>query len=147
MRLDRVVRPWATVDAPQPLDSLVMEPRDRLANLGVFAAAAIVWFLVALVVTTRDPVEDPGAGFLGAALIGLAVGLTTVPIFWLVVFGRHRRIAYRGDWTRAARRGAWVGLVVAVLVVLRIQGVLELPIALFILALVTVAEATLSAER
>lgn len=147
MRLDRVVRPWATVDAPQPLDSLVMEPRDRLANLGVFAAAAIVWFLVALVVTTRDPVEDPGAGFLGAALIGLAVGLTTVPIFWLVVFGRHRRIAYRGDWTRAARRGAWVGLVVAVLVVLRIQGVLELPIALFILALVAVAEATLSAER
>lgn len=147
MRLDRVVRPWATVDAPQPLDSLVMEPRDRLANLGVFAAAAIVWFLVALVVTARDPVEDPGAGFLGAALIGLAVGLTTVPIFWLVVFGRHRRIAYRGDWTRAARRGAWVGLVVAVLVVLRIQGVLELPIALFILALVAVAEATLSAER
>jgi len=38
-------------------------------------------------------------------------------------------------------------LVVAVFVVLRIQGVLELPIALFIVALVGVAEATLSAER
>jgi hypothetical protein len=70
-----------------------------------------------------------------------------VPIFWLIVFGRHRRISYRGDWTRAARRGAWVGLVVTVLVVLRLQGVLELPIALFIVALVLVAEATLSAER
>jgi hypothetical protein len=37
--------------------------------------------------------------------------------------------------------------VVTVLVVLRLQGVLELPIALFIVALVLVAEATLSAER
>jgi len=147
MRLERVARPWAAADGSHTLDSLVMETRDRLANLALFGAAAIVWLLVALVVTTRDPVEDPGAGFIGAALIGLAVGLTTVPIFWLVVFGRHRRISYRGDWTRAARRGGWVGLVVAVLVVLRLQGVLELPIALFIVALVLVAEATLSAER
>jgi len=34
-----------------------------------------------------------------------------------------------------------------VLVVLRLQGLLELPIALFMIALVLVAEATLSAER
>jgi hypothetical protein len=40
-----------------------------------------------------------------------------------------------------------VGIVVAVLVVLRLQGLLELPIALFMIALVLVAEATLSAER
>ena len=50
-------------------------------------------------------------------------------------------------WSRAARRGAWVGLVVGVLVVMRVQGVLELPIAVFIMALVVVAEATLSVER
>ena len=124
-----------------------MESRDRLINLGVFAAAAIVWVLVGLIVTTRDPIADPVAGFIGAALIGLAVGLTLVPIFWLVVFARHRRIAYQGDWTRAARRSGWVGLVVAVFIVLRLQGALELPIALFILALAAVAEATLSAER
>ena len=48
---------------------------------------------------------------------------------------------------RAARRGGWVGLVVAIFIVLRLQGALELPIALFILALAAVAEATLSAER
>jgi hypothetical protein len=48
---------------------------------------------------------------------------------------------------RAARRGAWVGLVVAVFIVLRLQGALELPIALFILALAVVAETTLSTER
>jgi hypothetical protein len=124
-----------------------MDARDRLANLGILGAAIVVWVLVALVVTTRDPVVEPLAGFVGAALIGLAVGLTATPIAWLVVFGRHRRIAYRGDWTRAARRGGWVGLITAIFIVLRLQSALELPIALFILALVAVAEATLSAER
>jgi hypothetical protein len=146
MRLERVLRPWAWEGA-DTLDSLEMESRDRLANLAVFGAAAVVWLLVALVVTTRDPIADPLAGFIGAALIGLAVGLTTTPIAWLVVFGRHRRIAYRGDWVRAARRGGWIGLIVTIFVVLRLQGALELPIALFILALAAVAEATLSAER
>jgi hypothetical protein len=131
----------------QRLDSLVMEPRDRLANLAVFGAAAVVWILVGLVVTTRDPRVDSGAGFLGAGLIGIAVGLTTIPLFWLSVFARHRRIAYRGDWMRAVRRGAWVTVVVAVLVVLRLQNLFQPQVALFILAMVFVAEATLSVER
>jgi hypothetical protein len=147
MRIEQVVRPWATVDGPHALDSVVMERRDRLANLGIFAAAAIVWVLVGLIVTTRNPIADPVAGFLGAALIGLAVALTTIPIWWLVVFGRHRGVSYRGDWMRAGRRGAWVGLIVAIFIVLRLQGALELPIALFIMALAVVAEATLSSER
>ena len=146
MRLEQVVRPWAW-DGVDTLDSLPMESRDRLVNLAIFAAAAVVWVLVALIVTTRDPIADPVAGFIGAALIGLAVGLTSTPVMWLLVFGRHRRIAYRGDWTRAARRGGWIGLIVAIFIVLRLQGALELPIALFILVLAAVAEATLSAER
>ena len=146
MQVERLVRPWAT-DGSDILDSLVMETRDRLINLAVFAAAAIVWVLVGLVVLTRDPVADPAAGVIGAALIGLAIALTAVPILWLVVFGRHRRIAYQGDWTRAARRGAWIGLVVGIFIVLRLQGALELPIALFIVTLAVVAEATLSVER
>lgn len=124
-----------------------MEARDRLANLGLLGAAAIVWVLVGLVVTTRDPTADPMARYVGSLLIGLAFGLTTVPLFWLVVFGRHRRIAYQGDWTRAARRGAWVGLLAGVLVLLRVERVLEWPIALFLVALVFVAETTLSVER
>ena len=134
-------------DASEGLDSLVMEPRDRLANLAFFAAASVVWLLVGLVLTTRDPIVDPGAGFIGAALIGLAIALTLVPLIWLTVFGRHRQIAYQGDWLRAVRRSAWVGVIVAVLIVLRLQDLLELPIALFIIALALVAEATLSAER
>jgi hypothetical protein len=124
-----------------------MEARDRFINLGIFGSAGLVWLLVVLIITTRDPIADPVAGFVGAALIGLAVGLTTIPIAWLVVFARHRRIAYNGDWTRAARRGGWVGFIVAIFIVLRLQGALELPIALFIIALAAVAEATLSAER
>jgi hypothetical protein len=124
-----------------------MEARDRLVNLAIFGAAGLIWVLVGLVITSRDPRQDPGAGFVGAVLIGLAIGLTTIPLFWLAVFGRHRRLAYRGDWLRAVRRGSWVAVVVALFVVLRLQGALQLPIALFVLTLVAVAEATLSAER
>jgi hypothetical protein len=145
--LARWVRPWVTTDGPEALDSMVMDARDRTANLVTFAAAAVVWLLVGLVVTTRDPLVDRSAGFVGAFLMGLAVTLTLTPLVWLTVFGRHRQIAYRGDWLRAVRRSAWVGIVVAVLVVLRLQGLLELPIAIFMIALVVVAEATLSAER
>ncbi len=132
---------------PNPLDSGPMESRDRLANLGIFGAAALVWILVGLVVTSRDPRLDPGAGFVGAVLMGLAVGLTTIPLFWLAVFGRHRRVAYRGDWPRALRRGGWVAVVVALFVVLRLQNAFQLPIALFVITMVFIAEATLSVER
>jgi hypothetical protein len=124
-----------------------MEGRDRLFNLAVFGAAAIVWALVALVVSTRDPLVDPTAGFVGALLIGLAVGLTVIPLFWLLVFGRHRRIAYRGDWPRALRRGGWVAVLVALFVLLRLQGAFQWPIVLFVVTMVVIAEATFSAER
>ncbi len=124
-----------------------MEARDRLANIGVFAAAAASWVLVGLLVLTRDPRADPAAGIVGAALMGLATGLTTVPLFWLAAFGRHRRIAYHGDWFRAARRGLWVGLVVGLFVALRLQAILSLPIAVFVVVLVVFAELTLSIER
>src|SRR4029453_3526559 len=139
-RIVRLIRPWATTDGPRALESMVMEARDRTANLAFFGAAAIVWVLVGLVVTTRDPLVDRSAGFVGAALMGLAVALTLIPIVWSTFFARNRQIAYQGDWLRAIRRSAWVGIVVAVLVVLRLQGLLELPIVLFMVALVLVAE-------
>lgn len=124
-----------------------MEARDRLANLAIFGAAAVTWALVGIVVTTRDPRVDPVAGLVGAGLMGLAVGLTTVPLFWLAVFARHRRIAYRGDWLRAGRRGLWVGLIVALLVALRVQDAFSVPIAAFVIVLVVFLELTLSVER
>jgi hypothetical protein len=124
-----------------------METRDRLVNLGLLVAAGVAWIVVALIITSRDPYEDAMAGYAGALLIGLATGLTAVPLAWLVVFARHRRIAYAGDWLRAARRGAWIGLFVAILVVLRLVDAFQLPIVLFLAAIFIVAEVTLSAER
>jgi sulfite exporter TauE/SafE len=123
-----------------------MEVRDRLANLAILAAAIAAWVLVAIVVTTRDPRLDPGAGFIGALVIGLATGISTVPLFWLAVFARHRRIAYRGDWFRAVRRGGWVAIVIALFIGLRLQDALQLPIALFVVTMVSVAEAWLSTD-
>jgi hypothetical protein len=124
-----------------------MASRDRLLALGLLGAALVVWILVAIVLTTRDPVAEPTAGVVGAVLIGLALALTVMPILWLVTYARQRGMTYLGDWTRAIRRGAWVGGIAAVFIVLRLQGALELPIALFIIVLAVVAEVTLSAER
>ncbi len=124
-----------------------MEVRDRIANVGLLLAAVVAWGLVAVIVTTRDPYADAMAGYLGALLIGLAVLITATPLLWLVVFGRHRRIAFSGDWFRAARRGGWIGLLVAIVVVLRLVDAFQLPIVLFLAAIFVVAEITLSAER
>jgi hypothetical protein len=116
-----------------------MERRDRLANIGLLLAAAAAWVSVAFVVLTQDPIEDAIAGFRGAALMGLACGLTAAPLAWLAVYARHRRIAYRGDWMRALRRGGWIGLVVGLFVALRIQDILSPPIVLFVVAIVAFA--------
>lgn len=124
-----------------------MEARDRLGNLALLAASGVAWIAVAIILTTRDPYADPGAGYAGALAIGLAVGLLAAPLCWLVVFARHRRIAYAGDWARAARRGAWIGLFVAVVIVLRLVDAFQLPILLFLAAIFVVAELSLSAER
>jgi hypothetical protein len=124
-----------------------MEMRDRLANLALLGVAIAAWAAVGVVVVTRDPFVDHTAGYAGAALMGLAVALTAAPLAWLLVFARHRRIAYRGDWIRALRRGGWVGLLVATLVVLRVVDAFGVPIVLFLTAIFVLAEITLSAER
>jgi hypothetical protein len=124
-----------------------MHPRDRLANVGVFAMAALSWAITVVFFATRSPRGDPGAQLLGAALLGISFGLTTGPLFWLAGFGRRRRIAYRGDWLKAARRAAWVGLLVAFFVLLRAQEAFSLPVGLFVVAMVAFVEVTLSVRR
>jgi hypothetical protein len=124
-----------------------MEARDRRLSLALFGTAGVAWVVVGLVVLTLDPRTSPFNGYAGAGAIGLAIGLTTVPLFWLVAFARQHRIAYRGDWTRSLRRGAWVGVLVAVIVVLRLQGILQLPIALFLAAMAWIAESAISSQR
>ncbi len=124
-----------------------MQTRDRFGNMLFIAVALVVWIAVAQVVTTTHPHDNPTTGLVGAGFIGLASGLTMVPLFWLVPFARHRRIALLGDWGRAIRRGAWMAAVVALFIALRIQAVLSLPIAVFVVVLVLLAEITLSMER
>lgn len=115
--------------------------------MALFVAAGFAWLAVGAILLTLDPAADVASGYLGALAIGLAVGLTMVPLFWLAVFGRHRRIAYQGDWRRAFRRGGWVGLLAAVFVVLRLEQIFQPVIMLFVIALVVVAETSLSLER
>ncbi len=110
-------------------------------------AALAAWLMVAQFVTTTYPRESPTTGLVGAGFIGLACGLTSVPVFWLLAFAGHRRIALLGDWGRAMRRGLWAALVTALFVALRVQGVLNLPIAVFVIVLVLLAEIMLSMER
>lgn len=121
-----------------------MDPRNRRRALVLLGLAGIAWVVVAVIALTLDPLLNLDAGFVGALALGLASGLTTAPLFWLVSFARHRRIAYRGDWFRALRRGAWVGLLVGLFVVMRLNGVFQPPIGLFLVALAIVAEVTLS---
>lgn len=123
-----------------------MQPRDRRTALVLLGVAAIAWLAVALVVLNVDPRGEPGAGFLGAGVLGVAIAATFAPLLWLLAFTRHQRIAYRGDWTRAIRRAMWLGLLVAVFVVMRINGVFQPQIGLFFAALALVAEVTLSRQ-
>ncbi len=124
-----------------------MDPSDRRRNDALFAAAGVAWLLVLAILFRLDPGADAVYAYVGAIAIGAAVGLTVAPLIWLATFARHRRIAYRGDWQRALRRGAWVALVATVFVVLRAEQIFEPAIMLFVIALVVVAETTLSFER
>jgi len=123
-----------------------VQPRDRRLALVLLGIAAAAWIVVAIVLVTVDPLGDTGAGFIGGGALGLALGATFAPLLWILAFTRQRRIAYRGDWTRAIRRGAWIGLLAAVFVVMRVNGVFQPQIGLFFAALAIVAEVTLSRQ-
>jgi hypothetical protein len=123
-----------------------MQPRDRRFALALLGIAAVAWAVVSFVLLTIDPRADTAAGFLGGGALGVAVAATFAPLLWLLAFARHRRIAYRGDWTRAIRRGGWIGLLAAVIVLMRINGVFQPQIGLFFAALALVAEVTLSRQ-
>ncbi len=119
--------------------------RNRRIALSLLATAAIGWLIVAVIFLGVDPLANPGMGMTGAAALGFALGMTAAPMFWLVGYARQGQIAYRGDWARSIRRGAWVGVLVAIFVVMRLNGIFQPPIGLFLIALVLVAEVTLTA--
>ena len=126
---------------------LLVNTTDRLANAGLFVAAVSAWAAVGYVFVNRDPRGDATVLLAGALLVGTAMSLTIAPLLWLASFVRHRRIAYRGDWWRAVRRAALVGLVVVTFVLLRSQDALSLPLALFVAAMAVLVEITFSLRR
>ena len=124
-----------------------MNRADRLTNLGLFTVALAAWAAMAVILVTFDPRADAAALLAGALTLGAAVAGTLAPVLWLVGFALQGRIAYRGDWWRAARRAALVGLIVAIFVVLRGEQALNLPLALFVVAMAVLVELTLSLRR
>lgn len=124
-----------------------MNRADRLANLTLFIAAVAAWAGLAYVTVSLDPTGNAGVLLAGALLLGGAISATLAPLFWLGVFVRNRRIAYRADWWRAARRAVLVGLVVIIFVLLRGQQALSLPLAVFVVAMAVLVELTLSLRR
>ena len=97
--------------------------------------------------TTFDPRSDTTVVVSGALLLGTAVALTATPLLWTARFVRMNRIAYRGDWLRASRRGALTGLVIVLLVILRAQDALSEPLAVFVIGMAVLVEITLSVRR
>ncbi|HUR16381.1 MAG TPA: hypothetical protein VMZ33_03780 [Candidatus Limnocylindrales bacterium] len=121
-----------------------MNRGDRWANLALFAFAAAAWIGVAVIFQTLFPQQSAATLLAGALLLGGAVTATVTPLFWLGRFVMTRRIAYRGDWWRALRRGALVGLVVTLFVVMRGMGAFSMPLLLFVVAMAVLVELTLS---
>ncbi len=117
---------------------------DRLANLTLFALAVAAWVGVAIVLLDFDPSANATVLLAGALLIGAAVGLLLMPVLWLIGFALQGRAAYRDDWSQAARRAIMVGLILALFVVLRGEEALNLPLALFVVAMALLVELTLS---
>ncbi|CAN5661344.1 hypothetical protein BH23CHL7_BH23CHL7_14310 [soil metagenome] len=124
-----------------------MNTRDRQVNAGLLIGAVLAWAALVWVLVSLNPEGDPPVLLGGALLMGSAVALTVVPLLWLGGFARNRGIAYRGDWWIAARRGLLAGFVVTLFVVLRGEGQLSLPLALFVIAMAVLAEVTLSLRR
>ena len=124
-----------------------MNGADRLANVGLLALCLAAWAGVIFVLVGLDPRANAQVLLAGALLLGVAVATTIAPLLWLAGFARQGRIAYRGDWWRASRRAALIGLVVAIFVVLRGEDALNLPLALFVVAMAALVELTLSLRR
>lgn len=125
-----------------------MSARQRLLALGLVLAAVAAGLALVVFAANACPTELPGqpcpeAPSNRAVVVSLAavsVGLLVTPFAYLAEFVIGRRIAYRGAWLRAARRGLLAGVVVAVLAGLRLGGALSVPVGLFVLILAGLVE-------
>ncbi|MFN8621602.1 MAG: hypothetical protein U0869_12745 [Chloroflexota bacterium] len=139
-----------------------MSSRDRTTGLLLLGLALLAWIAVAWLLVSRSPVGQPLVQLAGAVAIGTAVGISLWPAFWLVDAVRagrpgegddpdgvavRRAPRPRGDWSTAGRRALVAGLTVGVLVMLRGQGVLGLPLAIFVVTLAVLVEVAFTVRR
>jgi hypothetical protein len=70
--------------------------------------------------TATDPCPDAERNrLLVVGVVGTGVVLLLTPVLFVLDYAMHRRIAYRGAWWRALRRGLLIGLAVAAVAALR----------------------------
>lgn len=100
--------------------------------------------LAAAVVLTRDP-DEPWAVALLIVALGAAAGALATLLLLRSGTAPRRRTAHR-DPATAARRGAEIGAIVALLLWLRAVDGLSIITAAFVVATFVVAEAVLSAR-
>jgi hypothetical protein len=122
--------------------------RDRVAlaallAVGVAAVVAVVVLAGQLcpAPTETDPCPDADRNRL--IVVGLAATAVTclmTPAAWLADYLVHDRIAYRGAWARAARRGLLTGLVLAAVAGLRLVDALTIFSAAVVVAVAAAVE-------
>jgi hypothetical protein len=123
-----------------------MPSRDRSTGLLLLGLAIGAWVAVGWLLVSRSPVGQPLVQLAGAIAIGTAVGITLWPVSWLAAYARGAGPG-RGDWATAGRRAAIAGLTVGVLVMLRGQGALSVPLAIFVVTLAVLVEAAFTWRR
>jgi hypothetical protein len=114
-----------------------------LALLAALTAILLVVFAANACPTRTASNACPAAALnrtLVIALAALTVALAITPFAFLGEFVVRRRIAYRGGWGRAIRRGLLGGAVVAAIAALRVGGALTVPVTIFVVLLAALVE-------
>ena len=114
-----------------------------LVLLGVLAGVALVAFAgnACPAATQTNPCSAAGTNRVVVVVLTTAlVTLLVTPFAFLAEFLLRRRIAYRGTWARAARRGLLCGGIIAALAGLRLGGALSTAVAIFVVLLAVLLE-------
>jgi hypothetical protein len=114
---------------------------ERTITTVMVIAAISAWLVVAAVFSLLSPVGSASAQLLGAVGLGSAVALTLWPLMW------SGTRAADGSLTTSARRAGLAGLVVTILVILRANDVVELPVVVFLVVGAVLVEIAFSLRR
>jgi hypothetical protein len=122
--------------------------RHRLVALGLVVLGLLGGVALVAFAARACPGELPGQlcpemtinRVVVVSLAGLSVGLLVTPLLFLAEFLMSRRIAYRGAWGRAVRRGLLAAGIVVALAGLKLGGALSVAGAIFVVVLAALVE-------